>query len=339
MNKPVSAPITILIRILVLLAMMPLVGCQSIKMKPQKGKLLQNIKGPEILSKKLSINETPNRMMIIWKDAVVRSSSGQTKKGFGGRVYFYGRTEEPIKVDGKLIVYGYDDTVDNDTSTPERKYVFKQENFESHYDPTELGHAYSVWLPWDDIGGHEKTISLVPFFEAEGIRISAGSSELTLPGKKPEVETFEKTTAPTVNMPNRSVSSTRARSAPSSGVVLASGIETDDSGQVQFASGELQRDEATQNRTHTIELPDSLKEKIQRAGPLQPFVKKRPNAEKDYRQAMKTLVDQRFADLEKKLGPEAKDSKDKAEVLPAGSFKRPKSAQPVFGQPAPFKRS
>jgi len=321
--------------ILILLALAPLVGCQSINLKPQKGKLLQNIKPP----KKLSVNEKPNRMMIIWKDAVVRSSNGQTKKGFGGRIYFYGRNDEPIKVDGKLVVYGYDDTVDNDTSAPERKYVFKQENFESHYDPTELGHAYSVWVPWDDIGGIQKTISLVPFFEpVDGMRIAAGSSELTLPGKKPEIETFEKSTAPAIINPSNSVRSTPV-SKPSSGVVLASGIETGDSGNVQFASGEMKPDEATRSRVQTIELTDSLKERIQRAGPQKSFVKKQPDVKEDYRQAMKKLVDQRFADLEEQITPKVEKPSSENEILPAGSFRNQEPNRPVFGQPAPFKRS
>lgn len=332
MNKTVS----IQLQLLMLLVIVPLVGCQSINLKPQRGKLLQNIK-PE---KRLSINETPNRVLIIWKDAVVRSSNGQTKKGFGGRIYFYGQGEDPIKVDGQLVVYGYDDTEDNESSAPERKYVFEREKFDTHYDPTELGHAYSVWVAWEDVGGFEKTISLMPFFEpVEGKRISAGLSEVTLPGKRPKVETVEKTTAPARPMPTRVARYTPPASSSSSnsGVVHASAVEADSPGNVQFASGPLQPDEATRSRTHTIELPDSLKERIQNAPPQKSFGKKRTNVEANYRNAMNKIVEQRFEALEKQQ--QAAASVPKKEVLPAGSFKKQEPNHPVFGQPAPFKRS
>lgn len=332
-NKPISFSHVLSLILLVI----PLAGCQSLNLKPKSNKLLQHIRP----IKALSIQESPNRILVIWKDAVVRSTSGLAKKGFGGRVYFYGQGEEPIKVDGQLVVYGYDDTEENGSSAPDRKYVFKRENLESHYDPTELGHAYSIWIPWEEMGGFEKTISLMPFFEpVDGKRISAGMSEITLPGKRPEIETVEKTTAPTTVIPYRGARSTSPKQTPSSTskVVYATAIESNLGGEVEFAGGQLEPDDATRDRTHTIDLPDSLQKRIQNAPPQKSFGKKQTNVAADYREAMNKMVEQRFEKLKQQL-EQKKAPASTQEILPAGSFKKPNAKQPVFGQPAPFNRS
>jgi hypothetical protein len=98
---------------------------------------------------------------------------------------FHAREDDkPIKVEGTLVVYAFDETNrDPRNVRPERKYVFTEEQLEKHYSKSPLGHSYSVWLPWDRVGGSQKEISLlVRFTPKKGGTIAGEESKLVLPG-------------------------------------------------------------------------------------------------------------------------------------------------------------
>ena len=129
-----------------------------------------------------------SRMAVIWTDAVYNEPGKPTTRGFGGRIYFYDRHHQSVPVDGELIIYAYDDsTQETGTSkVPKRKFVFPPEKLALHYSKTELGHSYSVWLPWDGVGGEQKEISLVPVFQNTGGQVVKGEpSKTVLPGSVP----------------------------------------------------------------------------------------------------------------------------------------------------------
>jgi len=129
----------------------------------------------------------PERLVVIWKDAVYEHPAVPPTRGIGGRLYFYDSEDNPIKVDGEVVVYGFDDTAGDDKTEADKKFVFKQENFASHYNATALGPSYSIWLPWDKMGGKEVSISLIPVFrDASGKVIRSGQTVCVLPG--PEME-------------------------------------------------------------------------------------------------------------------------------------------------------
>ncbi len=136
--------------------------------------------GPEI--------GTPRKMAAIWSDTVYCHAGKASNRGFGGRIYFYDETNEPVAVDGELIVYAFDDTLrDANRDKPDRKYVFPAEDFALHFSPAELGPSYSIWLPWDVTGGEQRDISLVPFFRPKEGQIIVGEpSQHSLPGEKDE---------------------------------------------------------------------------------------------------------------------------------------------------------
>ena len=93
-------------------------------------------------------------------------------RGFGARIYFYEQdAQEPIKVDGTLVVYAFDATNVSQMPKPEKKYVFTAEQFAKHYSKTSLGHSYSIWLPWDEVGGVTRQLSLVTRFEGREGRV------------------------------------------------------------------------------------------------------------------------------------------------------------------------
>ncbi len=127
----------------------------------------------------------PDRMMVIWSDTVLHQPQKPGIRGFGGRVYFYrGDEPKPVTVDGGLVVYAFDgDDVSYDATRPEKKYVFTADQFSEHMSHTDMGPSYSVWLPWDEIGGPNRRLSLIARFEGRsgGVVISKPMTKL-LPG-------------------------------------------------------------------------------------------------------------------------------------------------------------
>ncbi|MEW4561703.1 hypothetical protein AB1K70_04210 [Bremerella sp. JC770] len=108
----------------------------------------------------------PMKMVVTWKDAVRYNPHDPATRGFGGRIHFYDETQKPVRVEGSLTIYGYDDAHhgDIDNERPDRKFVFDAEKLQTHYSASKLGHSYSFWIPWDRAGGEQKEITLAPFF-------------------------------------------------------------------------------------------------------------------------------------------------------------------------------
>lgn len=130
----------------------------------------------------------PARLVAVWKDAVLYQPDAPPVRGFGGRLMFYdGKSEEPIRVEGQLVVYAFDEEGRSPTNAkPDRKYVFTREQFAKHYSKSQMGHSYSVWLPWDEAGGFQKKISLiVRFVPVEGDVVVCEQASSVLPGPTP----------------------------------------------------------------------------------------------------------------------------------------------------------
>jgi hypothetical protein len=132
--------------------------------------------------------EVPGQLVAFWTDAVQNQAGHTGKRGFGGRLYFYGKNpNKPVKVAGSIVIYAFDET-DRDPKNviPDKKFVFSAEQFKSQYEKTELGPSYSIWLPWDDVGGIEKQISLIARFTSEkGEMVTSDQSKMLLPGLPP----------------------------------------------------------------------------------------------------------------------------------------------------------
>jgi len=113
----------------------------------------------------------PMRLMAVWTDTTMTSPNKPAMRGMGGRIVFYDQANEPVKVKGTLVVYAFDETNRDPTNvTPDRKYVFLTADFEKHYSKGRLGHSYSFWLPWDQVGGKQAAISLIARFQpAKGV--------------------------------------------------------------------------------------------------------------------------------------------------------------------------
>jgi len=145
--------------------------------------------------------QIPARVVDVWTDDILHQTGQPSKRGFGGRLIFYNReNEKPIKVDGTLVVYLFDDRCEDPLrEDPIHKYIFPAEILEKHHSESELGHSYSFWLPVDEVGGVERKLTIIPRFEPRvGGKVMAKPSTHVLPGRpaddqpsSPLVQRFE----------------------------------------------------------------------------------------------------------------------------------------------------
>jgi hypothetical protein len=130
----------------------------------------------------------PERVTAYWNDAVATTAGQPAVRGFGGRLMFYeSRSDTPVKVDGTLIVYAFDESNrDPNNCKPDCKYAFTPEQLPKHHSMTKAGHSYSVWLPWDQAGGMQKEITLIVRFEPKlGAPVIGDQLKEILPGTLP----------------------------------------------------------------------------------------------------------------------------------------------------------
>ena len=175
----------------------------------------------------------PDRVMPIWADAVLHQPGKPGVRGFGGRIYFYqGQESDPVKVSGSVTVYVFDgEAFGPEQAAPLKKYVVTPTQLDSHYSKTSLGHSYSLWVPWDQVGGASRTLSLIVRFDGvEGGTVLGEASTELLPGA--------------------------ASPAKSLGAIQRTGFEKPING----AAGSI--DPVPGVTSHTIELPPSFQKRI-----------------------------------------------------------------------------
>jgi hypothetical protein len=156
-------------RIYFILGMLFLSGCAT----DQLAKKLSWSKSEKITSSKY---DQPTRMVVLWSPTVL-TQPGKPDKS------------QAIPVEGQLVVYAYNDTrlaslgqttANGGSTQPDRKFAFTPEQFANHFSPTELGASYSVWIPWDALGGPQIELSLVPVFTTPNGQIVMGQSSRSL---------------------------------------------------------------------------------------------------------------------------------------------------------------
>ncbi len=97
---------------------------------------------------------------------------------------FYGQDKhKPIRVEGSLIVYAWDDSKGSMERAPDRKYVFTAETLQNHYSESRLGHSYSFWVPWDAAGGPLQRLTLISrFLSRDGTELTGTPAHVVLQG-------------------------------------------------------------------------------------------------------------------------------------------------------------
>ena len=130
---------------------------------------------------------TPVKIAATWTPDTLVQTGRTPTRGFGGRVFFYDEKSRPVPVEGTLLVHGFDDSAPEPEKSVKR-FEFTPEQFVRHFSQTDLGASYSIWIPWDAVGGEQRRISLVTSFRtAEGNLIQGIPATLVLPGTHPEV--------------------------------------------------------------------------------------------------------------------------------------------------------
>ena len=139
-----------------------------------------------------SIVDNPQRVTVLWTHTILNQQGLRGVRGFGGRLMFHANpNEKPVRVEGTLTVYAFDETKQTAT-VPERKFLFTPEQFENHYSKTKLGHSYSIWVPWDEVGGEPRRINLLVRFEPKnGSMIMSENSLQVLPGIEAETDKYD----------------------------------------------------------------------------------------------------------------------------------------------------
>ena len=206
--------------------------------------------------------EVPARLIAVWSDAVYTEAGKPAVRGFGGRLYFHNAKDKAVPVQGQLVVYGYNDSVDGTPSRqPDRKFAFTAEQLAKHLTAGELGVSYSIWIPWEPVGGYKKTVTLLPVFTtAKGISLTGQQTVNSLPGKTPD------TSEPPAGRRNPSGLRESAVIQPASYQQPA----TARSGGAN--AGDLSPPEAPRRRLQatSIQLPVTMQRMIENAGPQPP---------------------------------------------------------------------
>ena len=182
MNKP-------LIFLMLTIAATALSGCQATKWSKESIRNLNPLKrqAQDKEAPKKSESEEPTSMAVIWSDGVYNEVGKPKVNGFGARIYFYNAEGEPIKADGELNVYGYDEDKQQNGKSADRKFVFRQSELQSHFSETSLGKSYSFWIPWEQAGGVRKSVSLIPIFRSSTGKVLRGDQSVNvLPGIDPD---------------------------------------------------------------------------------------------------------------------------------------------------------
>ncbi len=130
--------------------------------------------------------KTPSRVVTVWVDTIRYTQGMAPTRGFGGRLVFYEEGEkEPIKVEGDLVIYAFEEDGRKAADPrPTRKYVFRADQLDAHHSESKVGHSYSFFVPWDDVGGYRKEISLIARFQPKsGSTVVSEQTKHILPGK------------------------------------------------------------------------------------------------------------------------------------------------------------
>jgi hypothetical protein len=199
----------------------------------------------------------PTRLVATWSAATLNTAGQASKRGFGGRlIFFKDEQQDPVRVEGQLVVYAYDETQPSSPgAAPTRRYVITPEQFGKQEGASSLGPYYSVWLPWDDVGGPQKKISLITRFEPKDGPILLGEqTQHLLPGVElPKAETAIAAAPASLATPSPSTANI------ASGRVELAGFNGQADGQAQPAQP------IDPLATATINLPRRLGEAMQSA--------------------------------------------------------------------------
>jgi hypothetical protein len=150
------------------LAVCLLAGCQSTSSKTAKNDKPFKLPNPMEWGAKSDEPRVgqPDRVVATWTDTVRQTPGQPAERGFGGRIYFHDKAADPIAVEGRLVVYAFDESDRLPTDhRPTRRFVFPPDQLPRNMSVSDFGPSYSVWLPWGAADGPPTQVSLIARFE------------------------------------------------------------------------------------------------------------------------------------------------------------------------------
>jgi len=139
--------------------------------------------------------KTPVEIVDVWSSYAQTTPEGKIIRGMAGRIHFYDTQSkgQPVKVDGDLIVFVFDgNDSDPDHTKPIKIFQFDADTLDQHYSHQKpLGHGYNFFLPIDELGGEEKSLSIIARFDnslTEG-RVMGQPINTLLAGRRPPTPT------------------------------------------------------------------------------------------------------------------------------------------------------
>lgn len=165
-------------------------GCSSLAERSgEGGTLLDSMPWAEKKDAPPEPYPNPVKLAATWTPDVLTQMGRTPTRGFGGRLYFYDEKSRPVPVEGSLVVHGFDEKA-TDKKEAVKRFKFTPEQFTGHFSQSDIGASYSIWIPWDAVGGQQREISLVASFETtEGKLVQGTPAKVLLPGRKPSPET------------------------------------------------------------------------------------------------------------------------------------------------------
>lgn len=232
--------------------------------------------------KKDEVKKLPDRILPVWTESVLHQPNQPGVRGFGGRIYFYEKDNtDPIEIDGSLAVYVFDaDDIDATSQKPLRKFMFTKEQFAEHMSKTSIGPSYSIWLPWGEIGGPPRRLSLIARFEgSEGGTVISDPTIKLLPGvpvkeqdANTDSETKSKSTSAFRLSSHQKKFDAKGTGNRASGNRVNDNAADDDTADDSASEASEESSESTRNDIKTIELPPSFQRHLRGAtsGALSP---------------------------------------------------------------------
>jgi hypothetical protein len=145
-------------------------------------------------------------VICLWEAAEGVDLDGLPCRGFAGKILFFTNGhKEPVKVNGDIRIYVFDDQGTPDEQTrPIHQFDFPEPVFQQYMTESGLGAAYQLFIPYTRKGSHRATCALrVRVTPPSGRPVFSKMASIILPGKAAQKPQAQK--PPLSNMPVRSI--------------------------------------------------------------------------------------------------------------------------------------
>ena len=125
------------------------------------------------------------KTVCLWERGEGIGADGLPTRGFAGQILFFtSRSQEPVRVDGDIRIYVFDDQGSIDEqAAPISQFDFDSEQFQVFLRETNLGAAYQLFIPYTRTGNHQAACTIRVRLTPEGGRpIYSKMVDIMLPG-------------------------------------------------------------------------------------------------------------------------------------------------------------